>query len=88
MCYSEDYVDDLKTELETTLEDNRRLRFALEAFASTAEEAVAAHCAPKTGMQVPFHGDFACTTPSTIGRLRWWARQFRHVLSGKDWNEK
>jgi hypothetical protein len=82
-------VKDLRVENTQLSADNARLKFALEAFASTAEAAVEAfESKDRGGMHVPFHGDFAHTTPSVISRLRWWAKQFRHVLSGKDWDEK
>lgn len=57
------------------------LRAFAESFATTAEVAVAAHRAPKTGMQVPFHGDFAHVQPSVVGRLEWWARQARAAMA-------
>lgn len=51
------------------------------AFAETAEAAVAAHEARgRGGQQVPFHGDFARVPPSDVGRLRWWAKEFRQAL--------
>jgi BMFP domain-containing protein YqiC len=50
---------------------------ALEAFAVAVDSAIAAAEAPKTGMLVPFHGDFANAAPSVRNRLRWWAREFR-----------
>jgi BMFP domain-containing protein YqiC len=48
-----------------------------EAFAVAVDSAIAAAEAPKTGMLVPFHGDFANAAPSVRNRLRWWAREFR-----------
>ena len=56
----------------------------IQGFAETAEAAVAHHewtLGPKKGMQVPFHGDFANVVPSTVSRLRWWATEFRAVLT-------
>lgn len=61
----------------------QRLRIVCENFAFTAERAIAAHYAPKTGMQVPFHGDFCNVMPSTITNLEWWAKRFREALAGK-----
>lgn len=62
------------------LEKNKALVEFAESFAGTAESAVAAHEAPKTGMQVPYHGDFAGAGPSIVGQLRWWAREARNAL--------
>lgn len=43
-----------------------------------------------TGMQVPFHGDFAgaLRVPSIIGRMRWWVREFNQALIEDDDKEK
>ena len=57
-----------------------QLRFVAEAFADTAERAVAHHRAPKTGQQVPYHDDFANVPPSSVGRLDWWSKRFREAL--------
>ena len=32
------------------------------------------------GMRVPYHGDFAGCSPSTLARMEWWAREFRARL--------
>ena len=61
--------------------DAAALRFWLDVFAGVAERAVEEHRRPKTGQQVPFHGDFAGAPPSVIGRLEWWAREFRARLA-------
>jgi hypothetical protein len=44
------------------------------------DRALVAARRPKTGMQVPFHGDFASASPSVLGRLEWWARDLRSVM--------
>jgi hypothetical protein len=62
--------------------ENVALRAFAESFAVTADAAVAAAERPKGGQQVPFHGDFAGSPPSTIGRLRWWAARAREALGG------
>lgn len=51
----------------------------VEAFIDTVERAAAAWVAPKTGMQVPFHGDFGphSMTPSGLNRLKWWTRALK-----------
>lgn len=48
-------------------------------------EAAAQHLASKGrgGQHVSFHGDFAQVPPSGIGRLRWWAREFREAAQSK-----
>lgn len=54
-----------------------------EGFAGTADAAIAHAENPGTGMQVPFHGDFAQAkgSPSLLRNLRWWARAAREVLA-------
>jgi len=49
-------------------------------FAEMAEGAVAHHRGPKTGMQVPYHGDFANLPPSGVSRLEWWGKAAREAL--------
>ncbi len=63
------------------LEEQQRLRAVCESFADVAERAVAAHRAPRTGMQVPYHDDFANVAPSVVARLEWWAKRFREAVS-------
>ena len=45
-------------------------------------EAAEAHLANRSrgGQQVPFHGDFAGSSPSALGGLRWWLKAFRESL--------
>jgi hypothetical protein len=59
------------------------LRAFCEAFAVTAEDAVANAERPKGGQHVPFHGDFVNLPPSGVARLRWWAREARSALNGE-----
>jgi len=56
------------------------LHEVVEAFCSVVDENEAYHDWPKTGMQVPYHGDFMSAPPSVRGRLRWWAREMRRAL--------
>lgn len=52
-------------------------------FVEAVDAAVAAANAPKTGMRVPFHGDFASAVPSVLSRLQWWARDL-HTATTMD----
>jgi len=36
---------------------------------------------PKTGMQVPYHGEFASAVPSVIRDLEWFCRAFERALT-------
>ena len=59
------------------------MRGVLESFIGTAEAAVRhAENRGKGGQQVPFHGDFHEIAPSTVGRLRWWAKRMAEALAG------
>lgn len=53
-----------------------------ENFATTVEAASAHAENDGTGMQVPFHGDFAGAKrlPSLLQSLRWWARAAREAM--------
>ena len=55
----------------------RDLRQKVDAFCEIVEHAQRHAMAPKTGIQVPFHGDFASANPSTLSRLSWWARHLK-----------
>lgn len=60
----------------------QRLEKWLAAIADTFERAVRHHeTKGQGGMQVPFHDDFANVPPSAVGRMRWWAREFRAALA-------
>lgn len=50
------------------------------AFCDEIDKAIAHHRNPKTGMQVPYHGNFACVTPSTLFELERWAKQLRESI--------
>lgn len=55
----------------------RELREKVDSFCEVVECAQKYATTPKTGMRVPFHGDFAFANPSTLSRLGWWARHFK-----------
>lgn len=83
MKYAASRADGLDAKLRAVHQEAVRI---MEGFASTAEAAVAHSewmAGPRTGMQVPFHGDFASAhqIPSVISRLRWWAREFRASIT-------
>jgi hypothetical protein len=69
------------------LEEHRKalepLQAVVSGLAGEMERAIAHREAPKGGQQVPFHGDFAQTPHSMVGRLRWWARELRSALRGE-----
>ena len=70
----------------TTQTELAALRFAAEGFcAAVADSLRAAEDKGKGGQQVPFHGDFAGASPSTLARLRWWADRLKEP--GKDYTE-
>lgn len=74
--------DRAQAERDRLADEVERLRGVCEAFAVTAEDAVRHHeNKDKGGQKVPFHGDFSHVPPSTVGRLRWWAREFRAALA-------
>lgn len=50
---------------------------ALDYLEQEIEARAADLASPKTGMRVPFHGDFAAAPPSVISRLRWHLRNIR-----------
>jgi hypothetical protein len=51
-----------------------------EALIDAIDRADANHNRPRTGMQVPFHGDFASAVPSVMRSLRWWADRMRVAI--------
>ena len=55
----------------------RDLRAKVENFCEVVDLAQKHASAPKTGMQVPYHGDFAGANPSTLTSLGWWVRHFK-----------
>ena len=65
------------------LSENAGMRGVLESFIGTAEAAIRhQETKNKGGQQVPFFGDFHESTPSTAGRLRWWAKRMQEALAG------
>lgn len=86
MKYAAERADGLDDKLRAVHQEALRI---MDGFASTAEAAVAHSewmAGPRTGMRVPFHGDFASAyqIPSVISRLRWWAREFRASVAKID----
>jgi hypothetical protein len=80
-------IDELRStrkkalDLLAELQRLRKVEWAALAFAETAEQAVLHHETKGAGgQQVPFMNDFACATPSTVSRLRWWARRIRDAV--------
>lgn len=80
---AESYAAAADAEIARLREQVRRLADRAEAFAETVEHAERCREARGAGgQQVPYHGDFANVTPSTAGRLRWWARGIRAAQRG------
>ena len=76
-----DIVESALAECGQLRADYEALKQRATFFVEAAERAVyEAEHKNDGGMRVPFHGDFASATPSTISRLRWWARDLRSVL--------
>lgn len=60
----------------------QRAEAAIEAFATTVDDAARHHESRGAGGQhVPFYGDFASAPPSVMVRLKWWAK---HLKESKD----
>jgi hypothetical protein len=57
-----------------------RLGGLLDAIAGEFERSVRHHQGPRGGQQVAFFGDFQSVGPSVVGRMEWWAREFRNAL--------
>jgi hypothetical protein len=57
-----------------------RLGGLLDAIAGEFERSVHHHRGPRGGQQVAFFGDFQSVGPSVVGRMEWWAREFRNAL--------
>ena len=53
-------------------------------FCETVEAAEAHWNRSPGGLQVPFHGDFATSNPSSRSRLVWWARKLRESIHGPE----
>ena len=67
--------------------DSEKLAWALESLASECEFAVAGIRRPKQGgQQVPYHGPFACGTPSTVRDLEAMAKRARGALANRPIN--
>jgi hypothetical protein len=66
---------------EVEMGDESELRHAVEAFATSVDEAVEFWSAPRGGQHVPFRGDWACAVPSVQQRLVWWARILRQAAA-------
>lgn len=84
MNYAAERIDSLQARLSIRTDALREALRIMNGFAETAEAAVANsewQAGPRTGMHVPFHGDFANAVPSVIARLRWWAREFRASIA-------
>lgn len=62
------------------LEELRALRTFVQGFANMAANAVEHHTGPKTGMRVPYHGDFANLAPSGVSALERWLKLARAAL--------
>ncbi len=79
-----DLVSEMQREMAEFGEEERRewAQFATRVIylCDAIDRALEAARRPKTGMQVPFHGDFASASPSVLGRLEWWARDLRGAM--------
>ena len=65
-------------------DEERRLRAAIWAVIDMFEGAVAnQENRGRGGQHVPYHGDFATMSPSSVGQMRKWARDLREALKGK-----
>ena len=69
-----------KARLDELVPRMREMERVIDAFADTAERAVANSRRQKGGMQVPYLDDFANIAPSTVARLEWWAKRMREAL--------
>lgn len=65
------------------VDDYRRLRALVRGFCETIDHAEA-NMKPKTGMQVPYLGDFANITPSVLSSLSQWRKAFREAPTALD----
>ena len=70
--------------LTSARESERRLRERVTNTLQHFREVTAAarrNREPKTGMQVPYHGEFASAVPSVIRDLEWFVRAFDRALT-------
>ncbi len=65
---------------ETTIQQDMSLVARVEGFIDVVTRAAAHFRRDKSGVQVPYHDDFASVTPSTLHDLEWWARTFSRAL--------
>ena len=79
----------LVEEIERLQTERDAARHMLEGICDEFERTIAYAdwtAAGSKGMSVPFHGDFASAVqlPSVVGKMRWWSREMRRVITGED----